>query len=99
MSKREISNEDVIDSYVVDVHLLMSLKHKPLRQSKVTEIKTMFNKGKEERKKVKYIKKNPHVTAMLSLNNEASCTAFKRLQALEEDDDMFDDDDKVDIAR
>eukprot|EP00957_Ditylum_brightwellii_P058328 4422554-Ditylum_brightwellii.AAC.1 len=38
--------------------------------------------------------------AMLSLSNEASHTAFKRLKALEEDyeDDMFDDDNEVDIA-
>eukprot|EP00957_Ditylum_brightwellii_P211376 15366107-Ditylum_brightwellii.AAC.1 len=35
---------------------------------------------------------------MLSPSDEASCTAFKRLQALEEDDGMFDDDDEVDIA-
>eukprot|EP00957_Ditylum_brightwellii_P183090 13945520-Ditylum_brightwellii.AAC.1 len=37
---------------------------------------------------------------MLSLSDEASHTAFKRLKALEEDDNdnMFDDDDEVDIA-
>eukprot|EP00957_Ditylum_brightwellii_P194241 14793775-Ditylum_brightwellii.AAC.1 len=38
--------------------------------------------------------------AVLTVSDEASCTAFKRLKALEkkDDNDMFDDEEKVDMA-
>ena len=62
MSKRQFCEEDVVDTSAVDVNLLLGLKSKPLSQSKVSEIKGIFNKAKKHRKEQKHLPKNPHVT-------------------------------------
>ena len=154
--KHEATKADIIDSSVVDINLLLSLKRKPVSQQYVVKVKAMFAAERKEKKKEKYVQRNPYVTinnihhtvsmydnvgtiiddissslsekmegtcrkelrdlkrvsnimtvmaenskkAMSTLSDEASRTAYKRLKALEEEEEELRDDvEEVEIAR